>query len=207
MSTSQPSASPTSQTLSTMGHTESRALTLLGQGLSISVVASALGVTESTISQLLSNPAFSSEVKNRKFAALARHNTIDENYDKMETALQKKLHEVIPMMFKPREILQAIQIINGAKRRGMPSHDTNPGQGAVVPIIMPTIITQKFVTNINQQVIQAGSQDLTTLPSSEISKLASKPPALQLSSPNQEGIYDVQTSSPLPTPTSSPNVS
>jgi hypothetical protein len=154
-----------------VSQTESRALTLLGQGLSVSVVANALGVTDSAISQLLSQPEFAAEVKNRKFAALARHNTIDENYDKMETALQKKLHEAIPMMFKPREILHAIQIVNNAKRRGMPTQDAQHEQGKVVPLIIPTIISQRFVTNINQQVIQAGHQDLTTIQSSQISRL------------------------------------
>ena len=169
----------------TPSSTESRALTLLGQGLPVSVVANALGVSDSAISQLLSNPTFAQEVKNRKFAALARHNTIDENYDKMETALQKKLHEVIPMMFKPRDILHAIQVVNSAKRRGMPSQESAPDQSRVVPLIIPTIISQKFITNINQQVIQAGTQDLTTLQSSQVSKLIeAKNEQLALPSPD-----------------------
>jgi predicted transcriptional regulator len=165
---------PQSLTQTKLSSLESRALKLLGQGLQPSVVSNALGVTQSAISQLLSNPEFSERVKELRVATLTRQSSIDENYDKMEHALQKKLYEQIPLLFKPREILHAIQIVNAAKRRGAQSTDAPIDASKVVQLIMPTAIQQTFVTNINQQVIQAGQQDLTTLPSGSLQTLISE---------------------------------
>jgi hypothetical protein len=159
----------------TPSSTESRALTLLGQGLPISTVAAALGVTDSAISQLLSNPSFSQAVRDRKYQALAKYQTLDDNYDALEAKLQKQLMQVVPMLFKPRDVLHAIQVVNAAKRRGGVAPDATPDQAKVVTITMPTVISQKFITNIHQQVIQAGSQDLTTIPSSQISRIVDVP--------------------------------
>ena len=103
---------------STTTSTESRALSLLGQGLGAEIVASAVGVTVSRISQLLSDPEFSAQVAHLRYENLAKHNQRDNKYDVMEDDLLDKMKDLIPMMYKPFEVLKAIQIINQAKRRG-----------------------------------------------------------------------------------------
>lgn len=152
--------------------TELRALELLGTGsLSIEMVASACGVTPARISQLLSEPEFAEEVSARRFASLQRHNKRDDSYDEMEDALIDQFRQVMPMMMRPAEILKGIQVINAAKRRGIQSPETSSAQGTVVTINIPTKIVQHFTTNIHNQVIQAGSQDLITMQSSRIDSM------------------------------------
>lgn len=153
--------------------TELRALELLGTGsLSIEMVAAACGVTPARISQLLSDAEFSEEVSARRFQNLQKHNKRDTNYDDIEDGLIDQFRQVMPMMMRPAEILKGIQVINAAKRRGISSPDTSSAQGTVVTINMPTKVVQHFTTNIHNQVIQAGSQDLITMQSSAIDKLA-----------------------------------
>lgn len=151
--------------------TESRALILLGQGLGPEVVAAAVGVSTSRISQLLSDPEFSAQVAESRYENLAKHNTRDNVYDAMEDTLLEKLKDCLPYMMRPMEILKSIQVINAAKRRGSSAPEAITGQQNVVQLLMPTQIIQNFTTNINNQVIKAGTQDLVTVQSSNMTKL------------------------------------
>ena len=145
--------------------TESRALALLGAGIGPETVASALGVSVSRISQLLSDENFSGEVAKLRFENLSKHNERDSKYDDVENTLIDKLDNMLPMMQRPLEILRAIQVINGAKRRGSSAPESITQQNTVVNLMMPAQIMQRFVTNINNQVITAGDQDLLTIQS------------------------------------------
>lgn len=162
MSTSSANTNITSTGLSS---TESKALKLLGAGHGPEIVAQACGVSTSRISQLLSDPTFSAKVLELRYSVLQKHNDRDESYDSLEDTLIKKMKDIIPFMMKPGEVLAAIRIINGAKRRGV-SQATNEGtHTTVVNITLPAILKQQFVTNINNQVIKAGSQELITIQS------------------------------------------
>jgi len=92
--------------------TEARALSLLGQGLGPEVVAAAIGVSTSRISQLLSDPEFSAKVAEARYNNLAKHNSRDAAYDAMEDSLIEKLRDLMPYMMRPMEVLKAIQVIN-----------------------------------------------------------------------------------------------
>jgi hypothetical protein len=156
--------------------TESRALTLLGQGIGPEMVAAAIGVSVSRVSQLLSDPQFASEVADLRFRALSKHNERDSRYDAAEDLLVEKLHDLIPFMMKPFEVLKAIQIINAAKRRGSSAPESITSQQNVVQLIMPTQIfnnftKQEITVNVNNQVIKAGEQDLVTIQSSSMDRL------------------------------------
>ena len=169
---------------------DARALTLLGSGLGAETVASAVGVSVSRISQLLSEPEFASQVSELRFAALNKHNERDSEYDRLEDSLIKSLKGVLPMMMRPMEILKAISVINAAKRRGHSAPVEIHGQQTVVTITMPKQITQKYTTNINNQVIQAGSQELLTIQSGAMKSMISAPLASPLENEKRGVNYD-----------------
>lgn len=152
--------------------TEERALALLGAGVPPEQVAPAVGVTVSRISQLLSDPEFTAKVANLRFEALSKHNERDSKYDSIEDRLVDKLSDLLPLMMRPMEVLKAIQVINTAKRRGQSAPDHITNQQVVVSITMPTTIINKFVVNGNNQVIQAGNQELLTIQSGSLLKEA-----------------------------------
>jgi len=148
----------------------SRALTLLGQGIPASVVAATCGVSESRISQLVSDPAFAAQVAELRFSSLQKHNERDSKYDTMEDALIDKLRDLLPLMMRPMEVLKAIQVINAAKRRGASSPDQVVQQQTFINLSIPTTLIQKFQINSNNHVTQAGEQTLLTLQSGSLLK-------------------------------------
>lgn len=159
--------------------TETRALQLLGQGLSSSVVASALGVTESRISQLLSDSEFAKEVQRLRFENLQQSTAIDGKYSAIEDKLLDKLEKIVPLISKPRDVLAALSTVNGAKRRGATSVDTDTLQAKVVNLTLPVSVQQKFITNVNQQVTEVRdesgkAQTLVTASSGSLSGLAER---------------------------------
>ena len=154
--------------------TEERALALLGQGLGPEAVASAVGVTTSRISQLLSQSDFATKVASLRYDNLAKHNSRDSSYDALEDTLVEKLKENLPFMMRPMEILKAISVVNAAKRRGSSAPESIISQQTVVQLIMPTTIMQSFTANTNNQVIRAGNQDLVTVQSSNMDSLLSQ---------------------------------
>lgn len=151
--------------------TKFRALELLGNNISQEVVASALGVSASYISQLMSQDVFSSLVAERRFKQLSAHNLRDNKYDALEDTLLDKLTQAAPMMYRPGELLAAIRVINGAQRRGSSAPDALTTKAPVREITLPTKIVQQFTTNINNQILVAGTQDLTTIQSGAVGNL------------------------------------
>lgn len=169
--------------------TEDRALTLLGQGLAPNIVASAVGVDVSRISQLLSDADFASKVAEARFTNLSKHSERDNKYDTLEDALLKKLEDCLPFMMRPMEVLKAISVINAAKRRGSSTPESILNTKEVTTIMMPTQIINNFTLNSTNQVIKAGDKDLVTIQSGSMKDLLNK------------GIQNVQLALPQGTET------
>lgn len=150
---------------------EDKAVTLLGQGFLPTQVASAVGLTVSRISQIASDPNYAREIAELKFNSLAKHNARDEVADDVEDVLLAKLKETVPLLYRPMEIAKVYSVVNAAKRRGQSSSDNTAAPNPVVPIVMPTFIVNHFTKNINNQVVMAGDQPLTTIQPHALSKL------------------------------------
>jgi len=148
--------------------TAGRILEMLGNGLAPNVVSSALGVSESYISQLLSEESFSQQVTGLRYANLQAATTRDRSYDAIEDALITKMQDLLPMMYKPMEVLRAITVINAAKRRGADAPDNTVIHQTIVSLTLPSVATSRFITNSANQVIEAGNQELITIAASSL---------------------------------------
>ena len=184
-------------TIVTYDGTAARILEMLGNGLAPVVVSSALGVSESYISQLLSETSFAHQVTARRYANLQAATGRDRSYDSIEDDLIDKMKELLPMMYKPMEILRAITVINAAKRRGADTPDNTVIHQTVVQLTLPTSITSKFITNTANQVVEAGEQALITIAASHLThKLstlkAQSHPNPQVASQKQGVLNDIQ---------------
>jgi len=150
--------------------TEEKALALLGAGISQDAVASALGVTPARVSQLLADRVFADKVAKLRYEAMQKHNARDLAYDSLEDKLLVKLEKSLPLLLRPESILNAMRIVNGAKRRGAQISQTSTQDAKVVQLVIPTFIAQQFSVNINNQVTKAGSQELLTMPAAQLLK-------------------------------------
>ena len=148
--------------------TAARILEMLGNGLAPVVVSSALGVSESYISQLLSEESFAHQVTALRYANLQAATSRDRCYDSIEDELITKMKELLPIMYKPMEVLRAITVINAAKRRGADAPDNTVIHQTIVQLTLPTAVTSKFIANAANQVVEAGEQALITIAASTL---------------------------------------
>lgn len=156
---------------STTSTTEENALALLGTGIAPEVVAATLGISASRISQLLSDENFAARVAELRYESLVKHNKRDDKYDQLEDDLLKRMENCIGLMYKPMEILKAIQVINAAKRRGASAPDTIQQKQQIITLNVPTQLIQKFQTTVNMQVINTDGQELVTIQSNSLDSL------------------------------------
>lgn len=146
-----------------------RALKLLGNGVEQEVVATALGVSPSYISQLLAEPEFASAVAELRLLNLEQASDRDSKYDALEDKLLARLNDTTDYMTKPREVAAVLLGLNKAVRRGVRPENAPQVKQNVVVLNFPTVIQNKFVVNESNQVIGVGTegidqlQDLTTI--------------------------------------------
>jgi len=142
---------------------EFRAIKLLAAGLSAVKVAESLGVDSSRISQLLDNEEFKTSLADEKFSLLNRHNEADEKLNALEDKVRDRLEQTVDMIFDPMKLTRIFQVVNAAKRRGMELAGDGFSNSAVVNLSIPQRVVNNFVVNSNNQVIQAGGEDLITI--------------------------------------------
>ena len=147
--------------LNNLTSAESRALELLGQGISPEHTSLTVGLSPSRISQLLSDENFAARVAELRFESLSKHNKRDSNYDDLEDQLIEKMRDCLPLMVRPGEILKAIQVINAAKRRGSSAPQSITEKQTIVTLVMPTQIINKFSLNPMNQVVQVTADEKT----------------------------------------------
>ena len=177
---------------STTTSTRERALALLGDGIPPSMVASALGVTDSAISQLLSDSSFAEQVVQLKYFNLLKHSERDKKADDIEDRLLDKLKDTCEFLMDPLKIAVIYSKINAAKRRGTSAPDSLIQQNNIVQLVMPSVVVnqysaEKIQVNINNQVVKAGNQELVTVQSGRMDTLAqSRRDRLKLGAPNEQ---------------------
>jgi hypothetical protein len=104
-------------------------------------------------------------VSELRYTNLQSYNARDDKYDNLEDKLLLKLESSLPLMVRPDSILKALATINGAKRRGQQSTENAAASKQIVNLVLPTKIVTTFITNSNNQVVQAGDQSLITMQS------------------------------------------
>lgn len=146
---------------------------LLAQDLPQVAVANAMGCTEGFISQRMADAGFRAQVAALRIARLESAGDRDSALDKLEDTLISKLEAAVPLMYKPRDILDAFKTINAAKRSNslMP---TTPGEafGQQARIVLPRVMAVTFIQNNFGEIVEAGGRSLATLPTNALKQLA-----------------------------------
>jgi hypothetical protein len=166
-----------------------RILALLAAGLPPVMVASAIGVEASYVSQLLADPLFAAEVASKRVAELESMRARDAKYDGLEDSFLEKLESLLPMMYKPRDVLTALQMVNAAKRRS--AEIINPVQSQatinnVVVLQLPAKIVNTFELNKQNEVVSIDDKALVAMPTQALMKLVSVSNESERELPNEQ---------------------
>ena len=143
---------------------------LLGSGLVPEVVAEAVGVTASYVSQLMDNDSFRDEVTILRTKSLTADTQRDRKIDAIEDSLVDSMERALPYMTKARDILNAFRVVNQAKRRGLPRQTGNTVNNTIVQINLPVRKVREFVTTQNGEVVEVDGHTMVTMSSTQLLK-------------------------------------
>lgn len=155
---------------------------LLGNGLSNEIVATAVGVSISYISQLMADEQFSAEVISLRTIALTDATVRDRSWDGLENKMLDNLHNLVDqkMIYKVNDVVKVLAIANNAKRRGATSQDALTTHKTVVQLTLPAVIVNKYRKTLEGEVVEVitdegASQTLITMPAAALmQKLAAE---------------------------------
>jgi hypothetical protein len=151
-------------------------------------IASALGCTDSYISQCLENAEFKAAVSTLRITRLTAASARDDKIDRLEDKVLDNLEKTIPYIMRPKDALDAFKILNAAKRtsqQGVNSQNGGAGTGQLVTILLPVGISSQFVRNANNEIIEAGGRSLAALPSKVLQQMAANQLAIPKGNSNE----------------------
>ena len=136
-----------------------QALTLLAQGLKQSVVASALGVEESYISQLLADEDFAADLRAKKQELSVADATYDTKLDRATEEALDRIETKLPFA-NLQQSLQAFKVLESAKRRRDRGTPGTESAGVVVNILLPTVIAPRYLQNQSGEIVEVEGQTM-----------------------------------------------
>jgi hypothetical protein len=141
---------------------------LLGAGLQNVVVASAIGVSESQISQWLSEEQFREEVQKLRLQNLTSAAERDRKWNSLEDKLLERLDDILPTLVQPGVVIQALKAVNNAVRRAAPKDMGVTAQSTHLHLHMPALLAAKFVVNKDNQVVEVDGRSVATMPANAV---------------------------------------
>lgn len=154
-----------------------RILKYLISGCSNQQAADAVGVDVTYVKSLTREEDFSQQLKEGLLQKTNMLVKIDENYEQVELEMSDKLRQLTPSLMTPKDVLTTLKIINGLTRRSKglsESEQSKLNAGQAVRLALPQVIINNFTTNINNEVVRVGADDLVTLNSASIDSLAAQ---------------------------------
>jgi transcriptional regulator with XRE-family HTH domain len=143
-------------------------ISLLGEGLSTTQVATAVGCDPSYVSQILNDEASHQEVMALRAENFAKYVTHDNNIVSAEEAALKKVQDLVGFISKPSEAAKVFGILNAAKKRTQESAQNATAPATIVNITLPQQAAVAFTVNTEKQVVEIEGRNMATLPAKNL---------------------------------------
>lgn len=141
-------------------------IALAESGIAPALIAKRAGVSESYVSQVLSEDSIRARTIKAQLAVLDERTARDAKYDAIEDELLEKTKKLVPALYKPQDIIKVLLMINRAERRGASSQQlaelANSRQDSVVPLELPERVRTKIIKSHTREVISVNGRGLIT---------------------------------------------
>lgn len=141
-------------------------LALASAGVSNELIARQTGVSASYVSQVLAEDSIRTKVLEAQLNLLDERTQRDAKYDAIEDLLLDKAKTVVSSLYKPQDVLRALQAINKAERRGATSQQlaelANKKESSIVALELPDRIKTRIVKSSKQEIMAVNGRALVT---------------------------------------------
>lgn len=138
---------------------------LLGRGISGAVAASAVGCSESYVSQLLAEAEFAAEVSALKLLHVTKDTQRNDKIDNLKDKLLDQLEKAAQFAYKPGEVLTAAKALQALSttRSGNETAAAQQVQSQIVQVVLPTVTAASFTRNSLNEVVEVNGRSMATL--------------------------------------------
>lgn len=151
---------------------KSMILSLAEAGVPNKDIALRARVSESYVSQVLSEESYRRKVIESKLAVLDERTRRDAKYDELEDKLIEKMNKSVSMLSKPRDIMNALIAINKAERRGASSAEiaefARESDSTVVVLDIPERASIRVTKSRTGEVVAINDRNLITMDSRKV---------------------------------------
>lgn len=145
-------------------------LEMLARGFKRGQIKEALGVSDSYISELVSENTERLEELKQKFA----EERLDAKYTDIEESALREIKNQISVMETPL-LLRTLEVVQKARQKAIPAAPINNFNITKVQLTLPSTIDKtELVVNSKAEVVGFGEQSLAALPSSALPQLFQK---------------------------------
>lgn len=145
-----------------LGNTARMVLGYLGEGMTQAAAADAAGCSASYVSQLMEQPEFRALVAQARAVKYSKYAEMDRRADDLQLTALTRLEKVIAMEHKLPNLLRAVQVLDGMKRRSTAATDEAGAVAATVKITLPSAVRANYTVavDMNNKVVQIGESNL-----------------------------------------------
>lgn len=145
-------------------------LEMLARGFKRGQLKEALGVSDSYISEVVSENTEKLEELKKKFV----EERLDAKYTDIEESTLKQLKDSISMMETPL-LLRTLEVVQKARQKAIPTAPINNFNITKVSLSLPASIQKSdLIVNSKAEIVGFGDQSLAALPSSALPQLFQK---------------------------------
>lgn len=143
---------------------------MLGEGLTSSVVASAVGCDPSYISQLMEDEEFKNAVLIARATKAEGAVKRDGKWDQIEELALEKAAQMLPLVTRPTDLVRLAAMANAAKRRSSEFSGGSESAAPTVNLVLPASAVIHFQMNSNAQVVEVDGRSLAALPTKTLAE-------------------------------------
>ena len=145
---------------------KSQVCALASAGVKQEVIASRLNISAAYVSQLLHEEELRAKVTKAQLEVLDSRTQRDAQYDAIEDILLEKTKKIANTLYKPQDILRALQAINKAERRGASSQQlaeiTRAQESSVITLELPERVKSRVVKSETKEIVSVDGKALIT---------------------------------------------
>jgi hypothetical protein len=147
---------------------------LLGAGVSQTVAASAAGVSDGYVSQLLKEDGVLQEIALKRASVVSDAIEMDTTIQRAEKRALEKVVSMIPMARSLGEATKAFQVLNGARKHAEGSILPEAAGVQAVTILLPRAANIMIQMDSRQNIVEVAGKSIAPMPSKLLPKLAER---------------------------------
>lgn len=153
------------------GRTVDKIISYAAKGYKQGEIARALGVDDSYVSQILSDPDNAAKVEETAVAITEANDTFDAKIDEAENMALDGVKRRLPMA-KFEQQLSALKVLNAMKRRRDTAPATRQQQGTIVNLQLPQVAMATYVMNNANEIVEVAGRTMITATKDQLPMLA-----------------------------------